>query len=250
MPSVLGWRRVFGIATPSVNTVVQLEFDDLRPAGVVNHCEGMYVPDAPTMANANDEENLRRIDLALENAIERIATCRPDHIILGVSAESIWGGGVSAARSIDERIRSIAGDIPVSQAADAFPTALKALGVTGKLGVIHPYGDKGDPKLRAYFDEVGYAVARTSAVPVSTLAGIAHTEPRTALDAVRAVDGEDVAAIVQFGANLPFGRVAAAAELWLGKPVIAVNVATYWYALRRENINDRVEGYGSLFSRH
>ncbi|AMV48373.1 hypothetical protein [Paraburkholderia caribensis] len=250
MPSILGWRRVFGIATPSVNTVVQLEFDDLRPAGVVNHCEGMFVPDMPTSASSRDEESLRLIDLALEDAVKRIATCRPDHIVLGVSAESIWGGGLSAARSIDERIRSIVGDIPVSQAADAFPKALETLGVTGKLGVIHPYGDKGDPKLRAYFDEAGYDVSRTQAVPVSSLTGIAHTELSTIFDAVRSVDGDDVAAIVQFGANLPFGRAAAAAELWLGKPVIAVNVATYWYALRREQITDRVDGYGHLFSHY
>ena len=42
-----------------------------------------------------------------------------------------------------------------------------------------------------------------------------------------AVDGEDVEAIVQFGANLPMGPLAAEAKRWLGKPVIAMIRATY-----------------------
>jgi maleate isomerase len=249
MRSVLGWRRVFGIATPSVNTVVQQEYDDLRPVGVVNHCEGMYVPDARTDDSADAGELIGKIDAALENAIVRIMTCRPDHIILGVSAESIWGGGVDSARAIAERIGRLAGNLPVTQAADAIPAALKATGVTGKIGVIHPYGKFGEAPLRKFFDDVGQEVARTQAVPVTTLAEIAHTSPKIIVETVRKIDGDDIEAIVQFGANLPFGRLAAAAELWLGKPVIAVNVATYWHALRREGFLDRVEGYGSLLSR-
>ena len=104
--------------------------------------------------------------------------------------------------------------------------------------------------IRRFFDDVGQEVARVAAIPVSTIAQYAHTSPRTVVEVLKAIDGDDVAGIVQFGANLPFGRIAAAAELWLGKPVIAVNVATYWHALRREALNDRVDGYGSLFSHH
>ena len=51
-------------------------------------------------------------------------------------------------------------------------------------------------------------------------------------------------------ANLAFGRQAADAERWLEKPVIAVNTATYWHALRTAGIADAVHGYGSLLERH
>jgi hypothetical protein len=34
---VLGWRRLFGVMGPSTNTVVQPDFDMMRPAGVTNH---------------------------------------------------------------------------------------------------------------------------------------------------------------------------------------------------------------------
>jgi len=45
-------------------------------------------------------------------------------------------------------------------------------------------------------------------------------------------------------------RLAAAAELFLGKPVIAINTATYWHALRTVGIPDRLDGFGTLLSHH
>ncbi len=43
-------------------------------------------------------------------------------------------------------------------------------------------------------------------------------------------------------------RFAAAAEWYLGKPVIAINTATYWHALRACGINDKLQGFGKLLS--
>jgi hypothetical protein len=48
------------------------------------------------------------------------------------------------------------------------------------------------------------------------------------------------------GTNLSMVRLAAAAELWLGKPVIAINTATYWHALRANGILDQFSGFGRL----
>ena len=55
-------------------------------------------------------------------------------------------------------------------------------------------------------------------------------------------NGRDVDAIVQVGTNLSMVRLAAAAEMWLGKPVIAINTATYWHALRQNKIMDKILG--------
>jgi maleate isomerase len=55
---------------------------------------------------------------------------------------------------------------------------------------------------------------------------------------------------VQLGTNLPMARLAAVAEFWLDKPVIAVNTALYWHALRRAGIMDRIEGFGALLAAH
>jgi maleate isomerase len=44
--------------------------------------------------------------------------------------------------------------------------------------------------------------------------------------------------------------LAAIAEFWLDKPVIATNTATYWYALRQYGIKDKIYGWGSLLAQH
>ena len=61
---------------------------------------------------------------------------------------------------------------------------------------------------------------------------IAHVSEQKLRDTVIALDGPGVDAIIQVGTNLAFARVAALAEFWLDKPVIAINTATYWWALR------------------
>jgi maleate isomerase len=65
---------------------------------------------------------------------------------------------------------------------------------------------------------------------------------------LRQLDGDDVDAILQVGTNLSMVRLAAEAERWLGKPVIAINTATYWHALRANGIQDKIQGLGRLLS--
>jgi maleate isomerase len=59
-------------------------------------------------------------------------------------------------------------------------------------------------------------------------------------------DGSDIDVILQVGTNLSMVRLAAMAEFWLGKPVIAINTATYWHALRQNGITDKIQGLGRL----
>ena len=77
---------------------------------------------------------------------------------------------------------------------------------------------------------------------------IAEQTTDTLRTALRELDGDDVDAIVQVGTNLSMVKLAAAAEMWLGKPVIAINTATYWHALRANGIQDRMDGFGRLLA--
>jgi len=40
------------------------------------------------------------------------------------------------------------------------------------------------------------------------------------------------------------------AERWLGKPVLAINAAALWPALRTNGIPDQIRGFGSLLREH
>ena len=68
------------------------------------------------------------------------------------------------------------------------------------------------------------------------------------LDALLELNEHNVEALVQCGTNLAMARLAGEAEKWLKKPVIAINTATYWYAMRANRMDDVIEGFGSLMT--
>lgn len=250
MGDILGWRMKFGVVTPSTNTVVQPEYDDLRPEGVTNHISRMHIPDDPVQSDEDFNELIRRIDVALEASIDRVMTCHPDHLILGISAESIWGGGLEPSRRIAERVKQRSGGMSVTQAADAIPAAFKAYGVKKRISLITPYYPVAEKHLAEFIRAVGYEPVRMVHLSRPGPVAIGHTTLDALRDAVLQVNSDDVEAVLQFGANLPMGKLAGELEAELGKPVIAVNTATYWHALRSNGVNDKIEGRGLLMSKY
>jgi len=68
------------------------------------------------------------------------------------------------------------------------------------------------------------------------------------MDGLRELNESDAEILVQVGTNLGMARMAAEAEKWLNKPVIAINTATYWYAMRDNKMDDVIGGFGSLMT--
>ena len=64
------------------------------------------------------------------------------------------------------------------------------------------------------------------------------------------VDDDDVDAIVQVGTNLSMVALCNEMAEELGKPMVPINAATYWHALRANGIMDQFSGHGPLFEHH
>jgi maleate isomerase len=94
----------------------------------------------------------------------------------------------------------------------------------------------------------GIEVVRDICLKCPSWTAIAHVREDYLRDRLWELDGDDIDALVQVGTNLSMVRLAAAAELWLDKPVIAINTSTYWQALRQAGINDKIVGFGRLLS--
>ena len=75
---------------------------------------------------------------------------------------------------------------------------------------------------------------------------IAYVEEETLRNALQEVNVDGVEALVQVGTNVSMVGLADEAERWLGKPVIAINAATWWMALRDNGIEDKLYGCGRL----
>lgn len=62
--------------------------------------------------------------------------------------------------------------------------------------------------------------------------------------ALRAVNRAEVDGLLQVGTNLVATSLVVELEQGLGKPVIAVNTASYWHALRQLDLDAPVPGHG------
>jgi maleate isomerase len=249
MTDSLGWRAKFGVLAPSTNTSVQPEFDAMRPRGVTNHHSRLIIPDTKVSGDASFMRMMDNIRGALVPALKAVMTCHPDYVILGMSAETFWDG-VKGSSSMKKNLEKVA-RCGVAMGSDACRAALRAYGRSIKrIGVITPYMPIGDQQVHRFFVESGFEVVHLLGLKCRSPVLIAHESKARLRKAVDQVNRGKVDAIVQVGTNLAMAEVAAAAESRLGKPVIAINAAIYWHALREYGIRDRISGWGSLLAEY
>lgn len=244
MRDALGWRRKFGVMAPSTNTIVQPDFDDMRPVGVTNHYSRIFTPNSTALSNDTFRAGIDVIGSNVMDAVKSIVTCEPDYLVMGISALSFFGG-VQGANAFAKRLTDETG-LGITVGSHATAAAIDALGGIRRIAVLSPYWPVMNSEVKRYFTDAGLTVIRDIALQCTFWTGIAAVTTAQCRDAIRALDGDDVDAIVQVGTNLSMVRLAAAAELWLDKPVVAINTATYWHALRANDIRDQMPGFGRL----
>ena len=247
MTDSLGWRKKFGVLVPSTNTSVQPEFDAMRPPGVTNHIGRIRIPNVPLKSDADFSRLMELIIAAQDEAVDGLMSCEPDHLVMGISSETFWGG-YEASHRLKAHLAGRTG-LPVTMGSEAAEVALKLLGAK-TIGVVTPYWPVGDQNVVRFFGEAGFTVKRIEGLKCTSPVDIAHVSEARLRDALAKVDGDDVDALMQVGTNLAMARLAGEAEVWMKRPVVAINTAIYWHALRHAGIPDKVEGFGSLLARH
>jgi maleate isomerase len=239
----LGWRKKFGVIAPSTNTIVEPDFYRMTVPGVTAHFSRIWIRDQNLSDNDAFEALLEQIRIEIEYAVQRVMTAEPDYMVMGMSAETFWGG-MEGNRQFVEQIKGWTG-LDVATGAEACERALNLFGAK-RIGVVTPYQPIGDDNVIQFFSEIGFEVVRIKGLRCPTAVAIAHVSEAELRQALIEVDGDDVDALVQAGTNLSMVGLADEAERWLGKPVIAINAATWWMALRDNGIEDKVYGAGRL----
>ncbi|MCZ6838441.1 MAG: Asp/Glu racemase, partial [Alphaproteobacteria bacterium] len=185
----------------------------------------------------------------IPHAMRDIMTAEVDYIMMGMSAETFWGGLEGNAEFTARLREQIGPDMGVTTGANAIDAALKKFGAK-RVAALTPYQPVGDEQVHRFFVESGYEVTKVIGLKCDTANSIAHTPQSQVLDVIlNELDGEDVDAIVQAGTNLSNVDLFPTLEKQLGKPVIPINVATIWHALRAIGVNDKFQGRGWLFER-
>jgi maleate isomerase len=238
----------FAVVAPSTNTSVQPEYDSMRPRGVTNHFSRIAIPDTQVGGDDSFMVMLNNIREGTFEAVDVAMSMEPGCVVMGMSAETFWDGAEGAAR-LHAKMVERTGGVPVIMGSTAVDAAIKAYGGIRKIGIITPYMPVGDNNVRKFFEDQGYEVVNLVGLKSPSPMMIAHETKQTLKRAaIEVSEGAD--AVIQCGTNLAFAEVAAIAEFWLEKPVIAINTATYWHALRTMGMNDQMDGFGQLLARH
>jgi maleate isomerase len=244
MTDALGWRAKFGVLAPSTNTIVEPDFYSMSVPGVTAHFSRIHIRNQNLSDDAAFEALLGQVRQEIGYAVERVMTAEPDYMIMGMSSETFWGG-VEGNRQFIQQIKALSGGLGVATGAEACERALHRFGAK-RLGVVTPYQPVGDVNVVRFFNEIGFDVVQIKGLRCPTAVSIAHVQEAELQQALIEVNANDVDALVQAGTNLSMVRLADEAERWLGKPVIAINAAIWWMALRDNGIEDKVYGCGRL----
>ncbi|MBX2846760.1 MAG: hypothetical protein KTR16_00455 [Acidiferrobacterales bacterium] len=248
MKDVLGYRKLFGVVGPSTNTVVQPDFDDLRVPGVTNHYSRIVIQNPNAISNESFMAGTLEIDKNTIAAVEGAMTCNPDHLVMGMSAVTFYGGA-EGGQKWRENVEKVSG-VGVTTGAQSLVAAIQAYGNIKKVAFISPYFPVANELVATYLNDFGISSVRDHCLKCPTWTAIAQVPPATLIEHFKSLDGDDVDALLQVGTNLSNIRTAAEAERWFGKPVIAINTATYWHALRSNGIEDKVYGFGTLMENY
>ena len=255
LDNYIGHRARIGVIIPSTNTSVEYDCQRVIPRGVTWHFSRFMIEHADL---SDDENFMRFLELLRQTigaSIESLMTCKPNHVMMGMSAETFWGG-IKGNDGFVDRIHEMVGhDTGLTTGANAVIAALEALGVKGNenqnIAVVTPYQPIGDKNVRLFFEDSGYNVGHVVGLCCDNAHdAIALVPEHEVMDVVRRVDGDDIDAIIQVGTNLSTASYFPVIEKWLAKPVLSINVATAWHALRSCGVNDQYDHLGLLFEEH
>lgn len=246
MTDALGWRAKFGVLGPSTNTIVQPEFDDMRVPGVTNHYSRIVVQNADAISDETFMAGTLEINENILDAVHGVLTCAPDYLVMGMSAVTFYGGA-EGARRWKKRIVDASG-LGLSIGSESIAEACAAIGGIRRVALLSPYYPVANREVIRFLGDHGIETVRDVCLRCPSWTAIAEVAEPAIRAAVADLDGDDVDAVLQVGTNLCMLRLAATLEAELEKPVVAINAATYWHALRQNGIADRLEGFGRLLS--
>jgi maleate isomerase len=248
MTDRLGYRLKLGVVIPSTNSIVQPETDAMRPPGVTNHIGRIHIPDLPLTNDTEFEQIMVAIEPDLYGAVDRVMSCKPGHLIMAMSIPTFWGG-MAGAEQLKARLEKRSG-VTVSLGSLACAEALRKFPSVRTVGILTPYQPIGDAHVARFFEDNGWRVGAVHSLKRPSEVLIGHATEADLRDGLKTLAAQKIDAIVQAGTDLAMADLAGEAERWLGIPVIAINVATYWSALRANGIHDRMRGFGALLSEH
>jgi maleate isomerase len=245
---ILASRAKVAVVVPATNTIVQPEMEAMRPPGVTNHVTRMLLPPRPYDDMEVYRKALETEEGHLEAALDLVLPCEPHVVAHGHSIHSFRGDRARADAEV-KRLGDYCG-IPFVTPSMAVLKGLEAIGNPKRIAVLTPYWPPAEAMISQFFTACGYEVVKSGGLKTTGPTAVARVPLERIREGFREIDTPEVEALIHVGTNLPVSAITEEIETAHGKPLIGVNVATYWLALRSVGITDRVPGFGHLLAEH
>jgi maleate isomerase len=206
-----------GLIVPSSNTVIEVDFYRRLPADVTLHTARMYLEET------TPEGESAMLDDYLPRAVDDLRSARPNVVVFGCTSAGALRGNPYEAELID-RIAAETEARTFSVAASV-RAAIRATGAR-RVGVITPYVDSLNAKIRQSLEDDGLQVAAIHGLGITDNFTIAEVEPeRITRFASERFEGSDIELLFASCTNFRALDARQPIESALGVPVVTSNQA-------------------------
>lgn len=243
-PTVWGSRAKLGLIVPPTNVTNEAEWQAMAPEGVTIHTARM-----PLHTDTESETGKKALYDDVRRYASDLAQAGPDLVAYGCTAGSM----VTPVTALPDFMAAETERAAITTA-QAILEALTALGVK-TLAIGTPYHDALNDHEAHFLAGNGFEVVAIEGLGYGAggpqeYRNVSRILPEEVIALARRVDRPEAEALLLSCTDLATVGVIDTLESELAKPVISSNTATFWLALRRAGIDDRLTGYGRLLSEH
>lgn len=224
-----------GLIVPSVNTVLEQEFNAMSPKEVSVH--------STRLPFRSDIEGLKRMAEGVQEAAKLLASAGVNIIVYGCTAGSMVKG-IGWDRELINQIEEATG-IPATTTATAVIKAFKELAVD-KVAVATPYSEEFNQIEREFFEAHNIKVINIKGLEMYG-EDLRRSVPETTYKLACEVNVSNADAVFISCTNFKAITVIERLEEDLKKYVFSSNTATMWEVSKRLGITEQIKGYGKLF---
>jgi maleate cis-trans isomerase len=191
-------------------------------------------------------EVLTRMEEQTEPAAALLATAAVDVLVWGCTSGSFIHGPAFNRQSIEKLERKTG--LPAVTTAQAMVEALRALGCR-RISVVTPYVEKTNQLLREFLRAHAIEVLRLETFDMLDQFEHAIIEPWEIYRKARAAVTAEADGLFIACTQLRTLEILEPLERDLGMPVTSANPASFWLAVRRAGLQERIPGIGTLGER-
>lgn len=235
-----GHRAAIGVIIPSINNVIEPEFNAVMPEGIAVYATRLPLYTSAKMLGSSNIEGLMHMAKGVQEAARLLVDAKVD-IIAYVCTTGSLVRGVGWDQELINQIEEATG-ILATTTSTAMIRAFKELGV-GKVAIASPYIEELNQIERQFLEAHCIKVVNTKSLGKNLQDAIPEDTYRLACE----VNTPEADAVFITCAGFKSITVIEKLEEKLQKYVFSSNTATIWDILKRLKIIDQIRGCGKLF---